>query len=150
TITATDPDAGQTLTYTIVPVASGGGADAAKFTIDANTGALSFVTPPNFESPSDAGANNVYDVIVQVSDGHGGTDTQAIAVTVTNVNEPPSGSNTARVIAEDTTYTFAAGDFGFSDPDAGDSLAAVRIDALSDGGTLMLAGNPLTVGQVIA
>src|SRR6185295_5901427 len=67
TVTSTDQDAGQTLTYSIVPVASGGAADAAKFTINATTGALSFVTAPNFESPTDAGTNNVYDVTVKVS-----------------------------------------------------------------------------------
>ena len=48
------PDAGATQTYSIV-----GGADAAKFTINASTGALSFVTAPNFEAPTDAGGNNV-------------------------------------------------------------------------------------------
>ena len=57
TVTATDPDAGQTLSYAIV-----GGADAAKFTINATTGALAFATAPNFEAPTDSGANNVYDV----------------------------------------------------------------------------------------
>ena len=31
----------------IVPVASGGGADASKFVIDATTGALAFKTQPN-------------------------------------------------------------------------------------------------------
>ena len=50
---------------------------------------MSFLAAPDYESPTDAGANNVYDVTVQVSDGAGGTDTQAIAVTVTNVNEAP-------------------------------------------------------------
>ena len=48
------------------------------------TGALSFLTAPDFEAPTDAGANNVYDVLVQASDGSL-IDTQAIAVTVTNV-----------------------------------------------------------------
>ena len=81
TVTATDPDAGTTLSYSIA-----GGADAAKFTINATTGALAFVTAPNFEAPTDAGPNNVYDVTVQVSDGTN-TDTQAIAVTVTNQND---------------------------------------------------------------
>ena len=79
TMTATDPDAGQTLSYSI-----SGGADAGKFTIGSTTGALSFITAPNFELPTDLGGNNVYDVIVQVSDGHGGIDTQAMAVTVQN------------------------------------------------------------------
>ena len=81
TVTATDADAGSTLTYCII-----GGADAAKFTINASTGALTFVSAPDSESPTDAGGNNVYDVTVQVSDGTL-TDTQAIAVTVTNVND---------------------------------------------------------------
>jgi len=62
TVTATDPDAGQTLSYSI-----SGGADAAKFIIGPSTGALSFVTAPNFELPTDVGGDNVYDVIVQVS-----------------------------------------------------------------------------------
>jgi len=73
TVTATDADAGATLSYSIV-----GGADAAKFTIDAGTGVLSFVSAPDFEAATDAGADNVYDVQVQVSDG-ANTDTQAIA-----------------------------------------------------------------------
>ena len=73
------------------------------------TGALAFATAPNFEAPTDSGANNVYDVTVQVSDGNGGIDTQAIAVTVTNQNEVPTitsngGGDTAAVsIAENTT-----------------------------------------------
>jgi endoglucanase len=83
TVTATDPDSGQTLAYSIT-----GGVDAGKFTIS-SSGALSFVTAPNFELPTDAGGNNVYDVIVQASDGHGGIDTQAIAVSVTDKIEPP-------------------------------------------------------------
>jgi Ca2+-binding RTX toxin-like protein len=79
TITATDPDVGQAIGYSII-----GGADAVLFKINA-TGALAFVTAPDFEAPTDAGGNNVYDVTVQVSDGNGGADTQAIAVTVQNV-----------------------------------------------------------------
>lgn len=81
-VIAADADAGQTLTYSIV-----GGADAAKFTINSSTGQLSFLSAPNFEAPTDSGGNNVYDVTVQVSDGEGGTDTQAVAVTVTSANE---------------------------------------------------------------
>ncbi|RTL27881.1 MAG: DUF4347 domain-containing protein, partial [Burkholderiales bacterium] len=78
TVTSTDAD-GDTITYSI-----SGGADAAKFTINASTGVLTFVSAPDYENPTDVGANNVYDVIVQASDGTL-TDTQAIAVTVTDV-----------------------------------------------------------------
>ena len=48
TVTATDPDIGQTRSYSII-----GGADASKFTIGSATGALSFITAPNFETPTD-------------------------------------------------------------------------------------------------
>ncbi len=78
--TVTVPDASP-ITFSLA-----GGADSAKFTIDAHTGALSFVTAPDFENPTDAGGNNIYDVIVQASDGSL-IDTQAIAVTVTNVDD---------------------------------------------------------------
>src|SRR5262249_43521995 len=78
-VTAVDPDVGATVTFSLA-----GGADASKFTINATTGALSFITAPDFEAPTDAGADNVYDVIVQASDGVL-TDTQAISVSVSNV-----------------------------------------------------------------
>ncbi len=87
TMTATDADGAQSLTYSI-----SGGADAAKFNIDSSSGVLSFAAAPNFEAPTDAGADNVYAVQVQVSDGNGAgalTDVQAIAVTVADVNEAP-------------------------------------------------------------
>jgi hypothetical protein len=93
-----DPDAGTTITYS-----KSGGADQGAFTIDGSTGVLSFATAPNFESPTDSGGNNVYDVVVTASDGNGGSDSQAIAVSVVNVNEfPPvigsdGGGDTAAV-----------------------------------------------------
>src|SRR5262249_41055424 len=95
TVSATDADAGTTLSYSIV-----GGADAAKFSINSSTGVLSFVSAPDAENPTDAGANNVYDVTVQVSDGTN-TDSQAIAVTVTDVNDntPVITSNGGGAIA---------------------------------------------------
>ncbi|MCH4903128.1 hypothetical protein GSN00_01665, partial [Cylindrospermopsis raciborskii CHAB3438] len=60
-IIATDAD-GNTLTYSI-----SGGADRSLFTINANTGALSFVNAPNFEAPTDVGINNVYNLQIQVT-----------------------------------------------------------------------------------
>ena len=44
------------------------GADAADFTIDPNTGVLSFAQRPNYEIPADAGADNEYNVTVKVTD----------------------------------------------------------------------------------
>ncbi len=102
TVTSSDPD-GQLSNYSIV-----GGADAALFQIDAATGVLSFVAGPNYEVPSDAGSNNIYDVVVQASDGNL-VDTQNLAITVTNVNEAPvitsngGGASASIVINENTS-----------------------------------------------
>jgi len=80
TVAAVDPEHG-TIAYSI-----SGGADAAMFGIDGSTGILSFLAAPNYESPADANADNVYQVNVQASDGTF-TDTQALSVTVSNVVE---------------------------------------------------------------
>ena len=78
TVSASDADPGTTLSYAI-----SGGADAARFTIDASTGALSFVT-----APADSGHDPVYAVQVRVSDGVL-TDTQTITVDVTDESAQP-------------------------------------------------------------
>ncbi len=75
TVVGSDVDAGTTFTYSII-----GGADAARFSITAG-GSLAFVAAPDFEAPTDVGGDNIYDVIVQVSDGSL-TTLQAIAVTI--------------------------------------------------------------------
>jgi predicted outer membrane repeat protein len=80
-VTATDADAGTTLSYSIA-----GGADAALFSINASTGALVFNSAPNFEAPAGASANNTYEVVVMASDELR-NDSQTITVNVTPVNE---------------------------------------------------------------
>ena len=93
-VMATDAE-GTPVAYSIT-----GGADAALFTIDSATGVLTFITAPTIQTPGDVGGNNVYDLIVQASDGTL-TDTQAIAVTITDVPvvvlpptaDPPSDSS---------------------------------------------------------
>lgn len=118
TVSATDADAGAVPVFSIA-----GGPDAALFVMDGATGALSFAAPPNFEAPADAGADNVYEVIVRASDGSL-ADTQAIAVTVTNANELPQiAVASAGAVTEQGTpngtlaYT---GSLAFTDPDTAD------------------------------
>ena len=79
TAVASDAD-GNPLTYSIA------GIDAALFDIDAATGTVTFKTAPDFEGPADAGANNVYDVVVTATDGINSTD-QAVAISVTGLND---------------------------------------------------------------
>lgn len=83
-VTATDVN-GDSLKFTI-----SGGADADLFKITSSTGKLSFLSAPDYEKPQDSGSNNVYEVVVMVSDGSL-TDTQKISIQILNVLEgaPP-------------------------------------------------------------
>ena len=83
TVVATDPDPETTLTYSI-----SGGADAARFQIDSSTGALSFISAPNFEQPTDTDHNNSYVVQVRAFDG-GLFDNQMLTVNVADILEKP-------------------------------------------------------------
>ena len=64
-----------------------GGVDSARFTINNSTGALAFVTAPNFENPLDSGGDNVYNVVVRGMDPNGNYKDYAAAITVANVSE---------------------------------------------------------------
>ena len=75
TVTATDADVGDILTYSIT-----GGADAALFSINGTSGALTFNAAPDFETPTDANGDNVYEVSVQVRDTTFRTDSQDLLV----------------------------------------------------------------------
>ncbi len=136
TVIATDADNLGSLTYS-----KAGGADEAMFNIDSATGALSFAVPPDFEAPADADANNVYDVVVQASDGTF-TGTQAIAVTVTNVNEAPVANNDTLAAIQNTPVTYTAAQLlgNDTDVDAGTTLAIASVTS-GAGGTVVLNGD---------
>ena len=84
---ATDPDAGDAVTYAL------SGPDASLFSISV-TGALAFLTPPDFESPLGGAADDSNDHRITVA-ATGGTGQRAwtatldLVVAVTDENEPP-------------------------------------------------------------
>lgn len=77
TVAAVDLE-GDPLTFSI-----SGGPDAAKFSIASN-GALSFRASPDYENPTDSDRDNVYAVIVAVSDGKASVE-QLVGVTIRNL-----------------------------------------------------------------
>ena len=80
-VTAVDEE-NATLSFSI-----SGGADQSFFELNSTTGHLSFITAPDFETALDNGANNVYQVIIQASDGVNQV-AQTLNVNVVNSNEP--------------------------------------------------------------
>ena len=91
------------------------GADMDKFEIS-TSGALTFKESesPDFESPTDSGGNNVYNVTVTVADNDDQTDSRDVAVTVTNVEE--DGTVTLSNLRPEDGVPFRA---TLTDPDGG-------------------------------
>ena len=81
--TASDTD-GDTLSYSVT------GDDSDSFTVS-SSGALSFITAPDFESPQDSDTNNVYELSIDASDASA-TASLSVTVTVTDVDESASVS----------------------------------------------------------
>ena len=81
------------------------GVDSATVNLGSATGVLSFKTAPNFEAPTDNGANNVYNLTIRATDTAGNTTDQAIAITVTDIIETSSFS-IFRLAGSVTTATY--------------------------------------------
>ncbi len=145
TVLATDPEA-DPLSYAI-----SGGADAAWFTIDDTTGALAFLIAPDYEAPTDADGNNVYEVSVTVSDGNGGSDSATLQVTVADdptevPNSPPTLDGPSAVtVGENSSFV---ADYGSTDLDGDtvvfgiDGTDADKFDIDAQTGVLSFAQAP--------
>ncbi len=113
-----------------------------KFTPAANANGLSYARF-TFQVQDNGGTAN------------GGVDldqsANTITVNVTPVNDAPAGANNTVTTVEGTAYTFAAADFGFTDPSdsPANSLLAVRISTLPTTGKLTNNGVAVTAGQFI-
>jgi sugar lactone lactonase YvrE len=145
-VDATDPDS-DPLTYSLA-----GGVDDSDFTINQTSGVLSFANPPDFEAPGDANTDNVYEVTIAASDGHGGSDSQQISVTVTDVVETSSPAFTfslrdaatvggVSLANEDIVSYDGAGHFSLAFDGSDVGLAAYRIDGFAwlDSDSLLLS-----------
>ena len=89
-VSATDGD-GDVLTYSLA------GEDAASFALDADSGQVRTLAALDYES------RTTYAVVVEVSDGQGGTARQPVTITVTDENEPPDAPDAPVVTGTSTT-----------------------------------------------
>ena len=69
---------------------SGNDADDFSITETGASGALTFISSPNFEAPADRNRNNVYEVTVSVADDAGNKASRNVTVTITNQPEDSS------------------------------------------------------------
>ena len=143
-VNATDLE-GDILSYLI-----SGGLDQSKFDINSSTGELKFITNPDFENPADSDTNNIYLIEVTVRDNGLGspTDTQNIAITIIDANDPPVVANAISDISlnEDSSDTIINLENVFNDQD--DDNVSITKSVVSSDTSLVSAsivGNTLTL-----
>jgi hypothetical protein len=108
---STDPDSGNTFTYSLVP--GTGSTDNTAFTINGNQ--LKINASPDFETKSS------YSIRVKTTDQGNLTFEKQLTITITNVNEAPTNLTlSANTIAENTVIGsgIKIGDITITDPDA--------------------------------
>ena len=93
-VTATDPDTGDTLTYTLE------GADLDSFDIDSASGQIQTKSGVTYDHE----IKSSYSVTVKADDNNGGTATIDVTITVADVNEPPEfdSATATREVPENT------------------------------------------------
>ncbi len=143
-LSTADPDLGDTHTYSLVT--GTGDADNTKFAIVGSELRTAVVLDREGQNP-----DGDFLVRVRSADNFGVFLDVPFTVIGANVNDAPAGTDNAVSTPENTDYTFAAADFGFTDP--GDSPAnaflAVTITTLPALGTLELSNVAVTAGQSI-
>ena len=131
-VSATDPE-GDPILYSVT-----GGLDQDLFTVDADSGLVSFNPPPDYEQPGDSNRDNIYHVEITATDESSGlTATQQLAVAVDPVNDslPVFVSNSTVVIIAGNTEVLVV---QATDDDLPASAVTYAIVGGSDGGAFDL------------
>ena len=156
TAQATDAE-GNSINYAL-----SGGVDQAKFSIDASSGELRFVSAPDYEVPDDDGRDRTYEVQISASDSLA-SSSMSLSVSITNVveggesnNRAPTASISVSPDPDSTTLTTATeitlNGSDSSDPD-GDTLdytwsqasnQSIDLSSTSAASTSFTAANPGT------
>ena len=117
------------------------GVDADDFIVS-ETGVLAFAGPPDYESPTDSGRNNVYEVTLVSRDDALNSSTLDVVVTVTDYDEPPEiAGQPALSFAENQSTDRVLATYRATDPE--DTSAVITRWSLSgtDGGDFTISEN---------
>lgn len=135
-LSATDSDAGSTLTYALV--SGTGSTDNAKFTLVGN--ALSTNAVFDYET------RNTYSVRVRATDNGGMSTEDVLTIWVTNVNEAPTDLIlTGNTVDENRPVGTSVGTFSAVDPDASPSFTYSLVNGVgsTDNAQFSIVGNVL-------
>jgi hypothetical protein len=139
TLAATDPDSGDTHTFTLTTGNGTNDRDNNKFSITGNQ--LSIYNGANFET------NPTLNILISVNDGNGGIFTKAFVITVNNVNEAPfyNGQVTSNTIDENAANGSTALTLMAQDPES--NPITFSIISGNENGAFGINGNKLVVAD---
>ncbi|MBN2749856.1 MAG: cadherin domain-containing protein, partial [Bacteroidales bacterium] len=138
TLATTDPDAGDTFTYTLV--AGDGDTDNASFNIDGAN--LRITSSPDFEAKSS------YSVRVRATDAGGLWVEETFTVSITNINESPTAIALSKLnVDENVSINTTVGALTTTDPDAFSIVAysLVSGDGDTDNASFRINGTTLQI-----
>jgi len=138
TLSSTDPDAGNTFTYSLV--SGTGSTDNASFNISGSS--LRITNSPDFET------KNSYSVRVRTIDQGGLTYEEVFTITINNVNEAPADiSLSANTVNENVADNSVVGTFSSTDVDAGNTFTYTLVSGTgsTDNASFTIAGNNLQI-----
>jgi len=122
TASATDPDAGETFTYSLTDDANG------RFTINSSTGVVTVADGSQLDY-EEATSHNV---TIRVTDSGGNTYDEVMALNLTDVNEVSSDlSLDSNTVAENAANGTVVGTASATDPDAGETFTYSLTDNAS-------------------
>ena len=90
--------ANETVTWSL-----NGGDDFSKFAIDSSTGTLSFITAPDYESPTDSDSNNTYIVGVRAVDSASNLSDQTVTVSIADIDDPTYSISAELIVPKKVT-----------------------------------------------
>jgi hypothetical protein len=125
-------------------------ADATPAAVQALMGAISYNNNGGI-SPTGGARSVTWTLVDGDGTANGGADTLLIGSTVdvVSINDAPTGTDASFVINEDSTYTFTAASFGFSDIN-GDPFAGVVVTTIPVPGTLFYDADGAGGGAAVA
>jgi len=137
-VCTTDPDAGDTFTYTLV--AGDGDTDNASFNIDGAN--LRITGSPDFEAKSS------YSVRVRATDAGGLWVEETFTVSITNINESPTAITLSKLnVDENVSINTTVGALTTTDPDAFSIIAYCLVsgDGDTDNASFRINGTTLQI-----
>ena len=141
TLTTTDPDSGDTHTYSLV--AGDGDTDNAAFTIVGDE--LQTAVTLDFETQA------TYSVRVQSTDAGGLSVEEVLTITITDVNEAPTAvAVSSQTVAEGEPIDTVVGILATTDPDNGDTHTYILVagDGDTDNGSFSINIDQLLTAEV--